>query len=359
MRDAADDHGLMAEQLLAQVRNLADDIRGPIMLARARVQSLARALATYAPGNVFLVGSGDSYHACRASAHAFAAIARQPTVALSTFEFSPYTLSAEAQFARAVVIAVSASGRTPRLVAAVREATARGALTVGITTRYDSPLAEEAVAAIVVDLPHLPVGPGVRTFQANLSCLLLLAAELGSERAGLGPGSADATWARILAAAAEIESTTEACLAPSAELSGALLDAGVVMVLGGGPAHGVAMYAAAKLVEAARVRAIGQELEEWWHVERRMVPGESPVIIVAPPGASSERARETAAYARSTGRTVAVVSDGSDRTLLDAASVVMPVTGILSEPFAPLLYHVFAGVLAASVASQLGNQQDR
>ncbi|HLJ74604.1 MAG TPA: N-acetylmuramic acid 6-phosphate etherase, partial [Thermoanaerobaculia bacterium] len=49
------------------------------------------------------------------------------------------------------LIGIAASGTTPYTVAAVRKANMHGALTVGITSRGDSPLAQEADIAIVPD----------------------------------------------------------------------------------------------------------------------------------------------------------------------------------------------------------------
>lgn len=49
------------------------------------------------------------------------------------------------------LIGIAASGTTPYTVAAVRKANMHGALTVGITSRADSPLAQEADIAIVPD----------------------------------------------------------------------------------------------------------------------------------------------------------------------------------------------------------------
>lgn len=58
--------------------------------------------------------------------------------------------------ARDVVVGVAASGRTPFTVAAVRAATALGALTVGVTCQPDTPLATEPDFPILAD-----VGPEV------------------------------------------------------------------------------------------------------------------------------------------------------------------------------------------------------
>ena len=55
-----------------------------------------------------------------------------------------------------VVIGLSASGRTPYVVAAVAYARARGAKTAAVTCNYDTPLASAADIAIVAD-----VGPEV------------------------------------------------------------------------------------------------------------------------------------------------------------------------------------------------------
>ena len=113
----------------------------------------------------------------------------------------------------------------------------------------------------------------------------------------------------------------------------------VVVMLGSGPSYGTALYSAAKLVEAAGVFVLGQDLEEWWHVERFSYPVDMPVFVIAPPGRSHWRAQSVAATARGLGRRVITVTHTDDTEVTRHAHMVLPVHGEVREEFSPLLYH--------------------
>src|SRR5262249_59541960 len=71
-----------------------------------------------------------------------------------------------------------------------------GARTVAITGEPDRPVAQAAEEQVVVTLPDLERSPGIRTYQATLLALLILALRLGA-RAGHGDGTAMAELARL------------------------------------------------------------------------------------------------------------------------------------------------------------------
>ena len=96
---------------------------------------------------------------------------------------------------------------------------------------------------------------------------------------------------------------------------------------GTGPAGGTAMYAAAKVVEAAGLPAYAQDLEEYWHIERFADPADAPLVVLAPPGLGHPRAAELAAAATGRGRRVIAVTGPDDTALTGTAWHTVPVTG--------------------------------
>ena len=108
--------------------------------------------------------------------------------------------------------------------------------------------------------------------------------------------------------------------------------------------------------------ALGQDLEEWGHVERFAYPGAMPVFVIAPPGRSHWRAGDVAATARGLGRRVLAVVHKDDTAVTRHAHAVLPVQGEVREEFSPVLYHLFAHYVAAYVTARLGRslfQSDR
>ncbi len=135
-----------------------------------------------------------------------------------------------------------------------------------------------------------------------------------------------------------------------------------LVMVGSGPSYGTALFSAAKVVEAAGILAIGQDLEEWWHIERFAYPVDMPVFVIAPPGRSYWRAGDLAATAHALGRRVIAVTHKDDTEVTRHAHTVLPVQGQVREEFSPLLYHLFANYVAFYIAARLGRslfQSDR
>jgi glucosamine--fructose-6-phosphate aminotransferase (isomerizing) len=151
-----------------------------------------------------------------------------------------------------------------------------------------------------------------------------------------------------------VESTADEAGRRCAALAEEIAGTPVMCMIGSGPSHGTAMFAAAKVIEASGVFAMGQDLEEWSHVERFARPFDMPVFVIAPPGRTRQRAVEAAAQARSLGRRVIAVTDRDSTALAAHAHTVLPVLGQTREEFSGLLYHPFAAHLACRLAQRLG-----
>ncbi|GGZ70908.1 SIS domain-containing protein [Streptomyces echinoruber] len=341
--------------LIRQTERLAADLPGLVETVYARAADALAAAGGGPWSRVCLVGDGDSYHAGCAAETAFETLAGLPCEPQPAQRFLGYHLDVVPEGPRdTLVVAVSSSGRTERVLQAVERARARGITTVAVTGRPASPLARAADAHIDVSLTDLERSPGIRTYQASLLGLLLLAVRLGTERHG--EDRSRGLRAELTALAEPLAATAQALKEPCVELGRALSDAPVIAVAGTGPGEGTAQYAAAKLVEGAGVMACGRDLEEWWHVERFAAPLDMPLVVLAPPGRAQERAADLAIRAAALGRRVAVVAPAGDALRFGPDVTVLPVRGETREPFSPLLYHVFAGHLAFGLAQNLGRR---
>lgn len=341
------------EVLIRQVESLAGDLREQTEAAGERIRELLTVRDCARVGPVYLTGDGDSYHAACAAEMAFeslAGVACDPVSALRFAEYAaPWLPSAPA---RPLVIAISASGKTPRVVQAIEAARRGGALTVAITSTSGGPVTKAADRCLVFDLPRPERSPGIRTYQASLLGLLLTAIRLAQARGR--PELRDCDPRQELAALpAMVEATASAIKDRCRAVAGMAADSPVLVMAGSGPSYGTALFSAAKMTEAAGVFAAGQDLEEWCHVETNAYPVTMPVFVIAPPGRSHWRAAELAAQARRQGRLVVAVTDAADTGVAACASAHLPVHGQVREEFSPLLYQVFAGYLACYLAGRL------
>jgi glucosamine--fructose-6-phosphate aminotransferase (isomerizing) len=261
-----------------------------------------------------------------------------------------------------LVLATSASGGTQRIVQAIERAKGHGALTIALTGMPKSAVTQVADRSIVVELPQKERSPGIRTYQASLLGMLLVAIQLGEMQSKYSQAEANAVRQELTALADGVNATTDTIKGRCREVADMIADAPALVMLGSGPSYGTALYCAAKMVEAAGIFALGQDLEEWWHVERFAYPVDMPVFVIAPPGRSHWRAGDLAATARGLGRRVIAVTHTDDTEVTRHAHAVLPVQGEVREEFSPLLYSLFASYVAANVAERLGRclfQTDR
>ena len=350
-RDEQRRAGLPPSVLVRQLEHLAEDAERVTSMVREQVRD-ARLPAARHLRRSSLVGAGDSRHAAVGAQLAFERVVRVPCAAIPAHPFVEYSSDALLPYEGCeLVVVASASGRTPRTLAALERARERGAFVAAITGDPASPLAEGAEVALTFTLPDAEPSPGVRSYSAILTTMLVLAFEL-ARRGGYDV----ATYRREFESLPEGVADTVAAAENACPRAAVVLrDAPIVAVLGGGPSYGSALHAAAKLVEAAGSPALAQDLEEWWHVERRLLPRDAPIVMFAPPGRSSARATAVARAAQALGRPVVAVT-APDEPVVTYSRAVVPVRPRLSEELCPFLHSASAARLAAEMTALLGRR---
>lgn len=347
-----------ASVMVKQVEDLPTVMREQTQPFDMLVRNVLTPLEYLSLRRVFIVGDGDSYHAAMASEFVFENIARIPCEPMSAQRFLDY--GAEwmpvSNPNSILVVGISASGRTQRVLQSMERARKFGALTIGLTGTEGSPLTKAAERSIVVALPDKGPSPGIRTYSATLMGLALLAIRIGELKNRYHQDEANAMRKEISGLGSIIEATTKASDKPTRDAGNALADANIMIWVGSGPSYGTAIFSAAKTVEAAAVFAVGQDLEEWWHVEKFAFPKDMPTFIVAPPGRSYWRAVELAKTAREMGRRIVAVVQDDDKEIAPLADYVFPVVGQVREEFSPLVYHIAADLFAAHLTDKLGRK---
>ena len=295
------------EALAVPVRELAT------VLHRARITSL------------FLTGCGDSMFAGAASALAFRRLGGIQVEALQALELARYRIRYLPP--ASAVVCISFSGKVGRTIEAAIQARRFGHRVVAITGDIDSPLAHEATDVLPLSVPTLGYSPGTSTYLALLLGLLQLAAVW---KGGTGKDA-------LLGHAPELaRKTLELAGGPVEELAYRVSKQAHIAFLGAGPNLASAAFGAAKLFEGPQMLATVTNLEEWAHGEYFVTGSHDPVIVVAPSGASFDRAAEILSELEFIKADSALVSD--------AAPTVRPGTLI---PIAPGLPEEFSPILAA------------
>jgi glutamine---fructose-6-phosphate transaminase (isomerizing) len=258
-----------------------------------------------------------------------------------------------------LVIGVSVSGEVARTTEALRLARQAGATTVAFTATPGSRLAEAAELVVLSAAPPFadPPGehvPGVRTYLASQLALLLTAVRIGEVRGHLDWKAATAVRRDILALGAAAQRTVDACDAEARALAEGWRDAGDFVFVGGGPNYGTALFSAAKVLEASGDGAVGQDTEEWAHLQFFARTTTTPTFFISAGGRDLSRATEAAVAAKTIGRRVVAVAPASASTLCGAATHVLPLAEGVAEVFSPLLAAIPGALFAAYRAEILG-----
>jgi sugar/nucleoside kinase (ribokinase family)/fructoselysine-6-P-deglycase FrlB-like protein len=244
---------------------------------------------------IVLVGCGDSSFACQAAALALNRHSGLQVRWEHALDFARYGVRYHPS--GTAVVVVSFSGKTGRTIEAAQQARAFGHLVIALTGAPDSPIAKLADCVLSAEIPTFGFSPGTSTYTAMLVTLLTLAAELGVHvAAGAdGPAGPDAVnrYTKDLQRLPRLaEETLRLSEGPAHAAAERLAGARMITFVGAGPNEASAKFGAAKVFEGAQQIALATNVEEWAHEQYFITrPGE-PVVLVAPSGASSDRAAE-------------------------------------------------------------------
>lgn len=261
--------------------------------ARGLVQLGAR-LRAIQPRLALAAGRGSSDAAALLSKYVLETRLGLPTVSVAPSVHSIY--GARLQLERALVLAISQSGRSPDLVEFCRAATGSDVLRVGMINEIASPLA----GAVDVALP-LMAGPekSVAATKSCLAAMTLMLGLVGHWREDTGMVNAFARAADVLARALPAD------WAAAAEF----LDRdGPVYVVGRGPGLAIAAEAALKLKETSGLHAESISAAEIRHGPYALAGPDLRAIIFAQRDAAFEGLKTLATDLMARGASVLLVS---------------------------------------------------
>ncbi len=355
----------MTSSLARQAVNAPAFLREAWPDLRSQAAATVKALPQR-PGTVLLCGCGDSHHASDSLSHAFRSWGKLSALgspAMQTARYLVPELSRDPS--EMLLIGVSVSGATARTLEAIELGRQRGLHTLAITSQPESALAQLSGQALCYGLPEYPTGPGLMSYLGSLLAGLALASELApqSARRAVDQGiefaadalaevmqerwSAGTELADLLTAhlPARVTRAVEPIEAERYDQRGRL----PITFLGSGPTYGSAMFAAAKLIEAAGWPAWAQDTEEWAHLEYFADPAQLPVWLLSAGGRAADREQELARAAERIGRHWLV-----SRWKLEQ----LPDTW-LREPLSPLGLWVGPVALADAISERLDERPFR
>lgn len=343
---------MSSNTMLAQVRSLPAMIREvrPVF-DRAVSEALDDDLSRAAQ-RLFVTGCGDSHHAALACELAFESLAGLPTEPMTALQCSRYAVDFfQGGPGTNLLIGISVSGEVSRTVEAMLRARKTGAVTVGLTGTPASRIAQAGDRLLPAATPPFDLAPGVRSYVATLLMLYLAAVRLGQARGKLSPVQAAEVRQEIASLADAAERTVELCDEPARKLAYDWRDAGEFVFAGGGPNYGTALFSAAKILEASGDSAVGQDTEEWAHLQYFGRAASTPTFIITAADRDAFRAVEVAVAARTIGRRVVMIAPEGPPDLRDVQYLHC---AHVRELFSPLVACIPGILFAAYRADVIG-----
>ena len=316
---------------------------------------------------IFLTGCGDSHHASLNTELAFESLAGLPTEPLTALQFARYTAPYLPDTGPGTngVIGISVSGEVARTLEALLLARRVGATTIALTATPGSRVAEAGDFKVYSTTAPFPEKegvhtPGIRSFTANQLALYLIAIRIGEVRGKLTSAEAATTRQELLALAEAAKKAIPAWDKIARDLAQAWAEAQEFVFVGGGPNFGTALFSAAKVLEASGDMALGQDTEEWAHLQyfARTIP--TPTILITAGERDLSRMLEVATAAKAIGRRLAAVSPShlaegdKEHRLVETVQFIFPLPQGTHEVFSPLLTTLPGSLIAAHRAEVVG-----
>ena len=343
--------------MAAQVLSLPEMIRSEFDQLDKQIRLLMNHEECLSVKRVVITGCGDSHMAGVAAELAFEQLAGIPTEPMRAMKAgryaSPYLISRYPH--NPLTIGISVSGTVARTREAVGLFAKRGYPTVAITGTPGSPLAQMADKVVDCTIPEFPFAPGVRNYRMSLLALYLLAIRLGEVQDRYSQGEADQLRQALRNTAEAIEATIELIAGKTLSLAQAVAEEKSFVFVGDGPNFATALFGAAKVIESAGRHAMGQESEEWAHLQFfSAVETSTPTFLISPGYRGHDRVGDLMAPLARIGRiTVAIVPEG-DQVVGPFADWLLPVAGNVPEAFTPMVYPVATELFAAHLSDVVG-----
>ena len=215
-----------------------------------------------------------------------------------------------------LVLALSSSGRTVRVVEALLVARAKGAQTLALSNTPTSPLMQAATAGVIIHASRK--GWPTQSSTSAMAAVIQLGIELGR---CLGKEETDYYEAEFDKVPEFMEQAITMTEEPVKTLAKKLYKKRIFFFCGGGPFYTCAEFGSAKVKEATPGYAVPVPLEEFHHYNT--VKQGDPLFLIAPPGMSTQRAQETMWASRVLGGEVVLFTAEKEQDLISEADQVI------------------------------------
>ena len=289
-------------------------IRETISLEKDAIKETARILTQREIHQIYMVGCGDSLAALRGTRNFLETLLEIPCKEEDPLDFAYFNSHAVDE--HTLVLALSSSGRTVRVVEALLVARAKGAQTLALSNTPTSPLMQAATAGVIIHASRK--GWPTQSSTSAMAAVIQLGIELGR---CLGKEETDYYEAEFGKVPELMEQAIAMTEEPVKTLAKKLYKKRIFFFCGGGPFYTCAEFGSAKVKEATPGYAVPVPLEEFHHYNT--VKQGDPLFLIAPPGMSTQRAQETMWASRVLGGEVVLFTAEKEQDLISEADQVI------------------------------------
>lgn len=266
---------------------------------------------------ILFVGCGDPYMIGKAGAYAFEMWAKLPAYAIEAAEFSMYRKLANEN---TLVILITSSGKTVKVIDSAKVATVLGAPTIAVTNLVPSPITEETELILQTEAGWSDSFPTKQTTTA-LAVLFGLALHWAKKKKILPVEKINELRHELYEQVPEMVATSLKLEDQMESLAQQWIDAPIYSFIGSGTNFVTAMLGAAKMKETSQSRSEYSNLEEYAHLHCLSLKNNDPVFIITEPGLMGERNRLVCQHIKANGGNVAVIGPNNEMELWNEMDV--------------------------------------
>ncbi len=320
-----------------------DKIKLTLELERGSIKDAASHLNEKSIDRVVMVGCGDSLASMIGVRTFYESLLGVPCEPVQALDFVYYYYRPINE--RTLVVVLSSSGVTTRVVESLLLAKAMGAQTLALSNTAGSALMVEADHQILIHAERK--GWPTQSSTAAMAVLYQYGIELARQmqpNQGVEIDCLEETLHRTPTLIAQALETHNESIA---DLADEEADHPLYLFAGGGPSYASALFGAAKVKELSPDHAIAIPLEEYHHYNSQKIA--EPLFLIAPNGPSLPRALDTAREGkRFDGMVYSLVSEGN--SLLDEISDANFYLPVMDERLVPMVYSIPVQLFAYHVA---------
>lgn len=351
------DH-FMLKEIHEQPQSVLNSIRGRVVADEKRLQlgGISDYLDQLKNTRRLIIAScGTSWHAALVGEYLIEKYARIPVEVeyASEFRYRDPIINKDD-----VLIAISQSGETADTLAAVREAKAKGALTLGICNVVGSSIARETEAGIYTHAgPEIGVA-STKAFTTQLTVLTMLAIQLGKMRATIEEQEFNDVLKDIESLPTAIEKTIDACKDTLKEVAYLFTYSPNFLYMGRGVNYPVALEGALKLKEISYIHAEGYPAAEMKHGPIALIDQHMPIVVLATTGHINDKTVSNMEEVKARNGRVITIANESNNSIDSLSEFIIRIPDC-SDIISPILTAIPLQLLAYYIAVNRGCEVDQ